>query len=119
MGFTGRAKTGWGNVNWRMVPQSGQKYQAVQKLLGPQAQENWIFAELQPSSKRQKSLGPSKNRMAVPSREPGNNRHSPQKGPSDPALEEKLEFLKDLHEKELIDEKEYDQKKKELLDAYL
>ena len=119
MGFTGRAKTGWGNVNWRMVPQSGQKYQAVQKLLGPQAQENWIFAELQPSSKRQKSLGPSKNRMAVPSREPGNNRHSPQKGPSDPALEEKLEFLKDLYEKELVDEKEYDQKKKELLDAYL
>ena len=119
MGFTGRSKPSLGNTNWRMVPQSDQKYQAVQKLLGPQAQENWIFAELQPSSKRQKSLGPSKNRMTVPSREPGNNRHSPQKSPPNPALEEKLEFLKDLHEKELIDEKEYDQKKKELLDTYL
>ena len=125
MGFTGRAKTGWGNVNWRMVPQSGQKYQAVQKLLGTQAQENWIFAELQPSSKRQKNArqknlqsGPSKSRTVVPSREPANNRHSPSKGPN-LVLEKKLEFLKDLHEKNLIDEKEYNQKRKELLDTYL
>jgi len=43
---------------------------------------------------------------------------SPSKN-SNPDLEEKLEFLRDLHEKELIDEKEYDQKKKELLDTYL
>ena len=125
MGFTGRSKTGWGNVNWRMVPQPGQKYQAVQKLLGTQAQENWIFAELQPSSKRQKNSGqknlqsgPSKSRTVVPSREPENNRHSPSKGPN-LVLEEKLEFLKDLHEKNLIDEKEYNQKRKELLDTYL
>ena len=108
------------------MPQSGQKYQAVQKLLGTQAQENWIFAELQPTSKRQKNArqknfqsGPSKSRKEIPLREPANNRHSPQKSPPNPALEEKLEFLKDLHEKELIDEKEYDQKKKELLDTYL
>jgi hypothetical protein len=126
MGFTGRSKTSLGNTNWRMVPQSGQKYQAVQKLLGTQAQENWIFAELQPTSKRQKNArqknfqsGPSKSRKEIPLREPANNRHSPQKSPPNPALEEKLEFLKDLHEKELIDEKEYDQKKKELLDTYL
>ena len=108
-----------------MVPQPGQKYQAVQKLLGPQAQENWIFAELQPSSKRQKNArqknlqsDPSKSRSDVPSRESANNRHSPSKGPN-LVLEEKLEFLKDLHEKNLIDEKEYNQKRKELLDTYL
>ena len=125
MGFTGRSKTGWGNVNWRMLPRPGQKYQVVQKLLGTQAQENWIFAELQPSSKRQKNArqknlqsGPSKSRTVVPSSEPANNRHSPSKGPN-LVLEEKLEFLKDLHEKNLIDEKEYNQKRKELLDTYL
>jgi hypothetical protein len=125
MGFTGRAKTGWGHVNWRMVPQSGQKYQAVQKLLGDQAQENWIFAELQPSSKKQKNArqknlrsDPSKNQATVSSSEPADNMDSPSKN-SNPDLEEKLEFLRDLHEKELIDEKEYDQKKKELLDTYL
>ncbi|MCS5621277.1 MAG: SHOCT domain-containing protein [Nitrospinaceae bacterium] len=125
MGFTGRSKTGWGNVNWRMVPQPGQKYQVVQKLLGTEAQENWVFTELQPSSKRQKNArqknlrsGPSKSRTVVPSREQANNRPSPSKGPN-LVLEEKLEFLKDLHEKNLVDEKEYNQKRKELLDTYL
>lgn len=53
--FSGRSYTGGGgNTNWRMVPQSGQKYKAVNKILGTQAQENWIFAKLQPSSKRKK-----------------------------------------------------------------
>ena len=63
-------------------------------------------------------LQKGKSRTVVPSKKPANNRHSPSKGPN-LVLEEKLEFLKDLHEKNLIDEKEYNQKRKELLDTYL
>ena len=109
-----------------MVPQSGQEYHAVHKLLGTQAQENWIIAKLVSSkikrSPRQKNTGQkrlhsSKNKTKGPS-SPVNEGNSPAKSP-DPALEEKLQFLKDLHEKDLIDEKEYDQKRKELLDTYL
>ena len=107
-----------------MVPQSGQEYHAVNKLLGTQAQENWIITERVPSrSARQKNPRSSKNKTEMPSREPAkkppaSEDASPAKV-TDPALEEKLQFLKDLHEKNLIDEKEYDQKRKELLDTYL
>jgi len=120
MEFSGRSYTSFGNTNWRMVPQSGQEYHAVHKLLGTQAQENWIITERVPSEKnrnsRKKSTRSSRNK--APSREPAHKDTSPAKG-IDPALAEKLQFLKDLHEKNLIDEKEYDQKRKELLDTYL
>ena len=88
MEFSGRSYTSLGNVNWRMVPQSGQKYHAVKKLLGNQAQENWIFAKLHPSSKmkrkaRQKSPAPSRNKASSRSLEnaektsPAKNRQQP------------------------------------------
>ncbi len=122
IGFSGQSYTSFGNTNWRMVPQPGQEYHAVHKLLGTQAQENWIIAELVPSkikgNPRQKSPRPSKNKTKAPSRVPVNESNSPAKSP-DTSLEEKLQFLKDLHEKDLIDKKEYDQKKKELLNTYL
>jgi hypothetical protein len=122
MGFSLRSYTGWGNANWRMVPQSGQRYHATTNIMGSRAQENWIIAKLVPSKTnkrpKQKNLRHSKNKTKSPSRAPVIEADSPAKI-SDPALEEKLQLLKDLHEKNLIDEKEYDQKRKELLDAYL
>ena len=122
MGFFLRSYTGWGNANWIMAPQSGQRYHSTTNLMGSSAQENWIIATLVPSktSKRPKHKNPqySKNKTNAPSRAPAIDADSPAKI-SDPALEEKLQFLKGLHEKNLIDEKEYDQKRKELLDAYL
>ncbi len=120
--FSGRSYTSSSNTNWRMVPQSGQKYHAVHKLLGPQAAENWILTERVPSkiekTSRQKSPRSSKNKTKARSKELANKEAPPVKS-SNPALEEKLQFLKDLHEKNLIDGKEYDQKRKELLDTYL
>ena len=122
MGFFLRSYTGWGNANWIMAPQSGQRYHSTTNLMGSRAQENWIIATLVPSktSKRPKHKNPqySKNKTNPPSRAPAIDADSPAKI-SDPALEEKLQFLKGLHEKNLIDEKEYDQKRKELLDTYL
>jgi hypothetical protein len=122
MEFAGRSYTSLGNINWRMVPQSGQKYRAVEKLLGNQAQENWIFAKLQPASKmrkkaRRKNADPSRNKTSL--EQPENTRGTPSATSTDPVLEEKLELLKNLHDKNLIDENEYDQKRKELLDNYL
>ena len=122
MGFSLRSYTGWGNTNWRMVPQSGQKYHATTNLMGSRAQENWVIAKLVPTNAnkrlQQKNSWLSKNKIKDSSRAPAIEANSPAKI-SDPALEEKLQFLKDLHDKNLIDEKEYDQKRKELLDAYL
>jgi hypothetical protein len=121
MGFSLWSYTGWGNANWRMVPQSGQKYHATTNLIGSRAQENWIIAKLVPSKTNKntniKIPGILKTKKG-PSRAPSIEAESPAKF-SDPALKEKLQFLKDLNEKNLIDEKEYDQKREELLDAYL
>jgi hypothetical protein len=122
MGFSLRSFTGWGNTNWKMVPQSDQKYHATTNLMGSRAQENWIIAKLVPTKTnkrlKQKNSRVSKNKTTDISRAPTIENNSPAKI-SDLALEEKLQFLKDLHDKNLIDEKEYDQKRKELLDAYL
>jgi len=106
MRFSGRSYTRMGSGSWRMVPQPGQKYHAIHNLLGTLAQENWVIVKRKPDVK-----------MATPAKKSENNR--PPITPLDPALEEKLELLKDLREKELIDEEEYDQKKKELLNTHL
>ena len=42
---------------------------------------------------------------------------APQKNKAD--LEEKLKFLKHLYENQLIDQQEYEKKRKDLLDQYL
>ena len=124
-GFSGRSYAGSGNINWRMVPQSGQKYKSIKKLLGNQAKENWIFVKLQPSShrkdnarQRSKKSNSSRRQAEVPMRAPETTRETPPTS-IDPVLEEKLGFLRDLREKNLIDENEYDQKRKDLLDTYL
>ncbi|MBT5375989.1 MAG: SHOCT domain-containing protein [Nitrospinaceae bacterium] len=120
MRFSGRVSVGWGNSSWRMVPQSGQKFQVVGRVMGNQAQENWIFSQLRPFSQAQqnaekKSIAdrPSNKKPAI--KEPSGNSASKR---TDPALEEKLGLLKNLYEKNLIDEKEYEQKRNALLDSY-
>jgi hypothetical protein len=124
--FAGRSYTNGGIINWRMVLQSGQRYQEVKKLLGNQAQENWVFSKRQLSSKtekdtRQKNLksNPPRRNRKTHSRQTKQTREAPPSKTIDPALEEKLKLLKDLRDKNLIDENEYDQKRKELLDTYL
>jgi hypothetical protein len=119
---SGQSNLGWGNNNWRMVPQSGQKYQTISNIMGAQALENWIFAERRPTAKTQKHIQPEKiqphpSKSQDPSKEPSRNRPPPSQR-LDPVVEEKLELLKGLYEKNLIDEKEYNQKRKELLDTY-
>ena len=112
MRFSLRSYTGWGNANWIMVPQSGQRYHASTNLIGTRAQENWIITKFFATKIKTRPGNKTKRKKEkAPSISPTKN--------SDPALEEKLQLLKDLYEKNLIDKQEYDQKRKELLHAYL
>ena len=63
------------------------------------------------------SQKPRKQRRvrAEPSRKQAPTRNKP----SDIELEKKLQFLKGLYEKNLVDEEEYNRKRKELLDTFL
>lgn len=80
--------------SWRMLLGSGQKYHTMGKLIGSMAIENWIEA-----SYSQEALG-SALTPARPSRK--RETTTPSIGPE---LEKKLQFLKNLYEKNYLTKK--------------
>ena len=108
---------------WKIVPKKGQKFHVTDKLLGAKQWTNWIEAKINlpaPGNLRVKSKNKQRsNPGTAQSRPPASRPKStaPQKSTTD--LEEKLKFLKHLHENQLIDKREYEQKRKDLLDQYL
>ncbi len=117
--------TRYGTV-WRMVPKKGQKFHVTEKLLGTKQWTNWIEAQIDlPAPANLKIARPEKQRAksgAAASEPPlapiiPLKAAAPQKNPA--ALEEKLKFLKHLYENQLIDQQEYQKKRKDLLDQYL
>ena len=111
---------------WQMTPKKGQKYHTTDKLLGSKQWTNWIEAKIDLSAPENlKMARPKKNRP----RSSAAQSISPPSQPSPPKatasgkniahLEKKLQFLKHLHEKKLIDQQDYERKRKDLLDQYL
>ena len=101
---------------WRMVPKKGQRFHTSDKFLGTKQWTNWIEAKIDlPAPENLKTARP---KSASPSSQPGPPKTTaPEK--STAGLEEKLKLLKHLHENQLIDQKEYERKRKDLLDQHL
>ncbi|CCQ89439.1 hypothetical protein NITGR_1050002 [Nitrospina gracilis 3/211] len=111
--------------SWHMLPQEGQKYFVTGKLFGNKTWENWIVADLDykgpvkirrlkrktgttvPEKQNPKQMAPENTQPQATGNEP----------PLNPELVKKLEFLKSLHDRKLIGEEEYLEKRKELLDS--
>ena len=119
---------------WRMLPGKGQKTHVTDQFLGTRQWTNWIEAKINlPAPANLKIARPKKDRptpgVKPPAPPPSSAVSPPPAAPSppltaapknDPAeLEEKLKFLKHLHENQLIDPQEYEKKRKDLLDQYL
>ena len=107
---------------WRMVPKKGQKFHVTDKLLGSKQWTNWVEAKINLSAPANlKTSRKQKKRVssnATPSQSPRQPKAAaPQKNTTE--LKEKLKFLKHLYEDQLIDQREYEQKRKDLLDQYL
>ncbi len=111
---------------WRMVPKKGQKFHVTDRLLGTKQWTNWIEAQINlPAPANLKIARPKKRRpnpgtaqSVPPPAQPSRPKATaPEKSTTD--LEEKLKFLKYLYENQLIDKREYEQKRKDLLDQYL
>jgi hypothetical protein len=123
--FSTRSFAGWGGTRWRLVPGSSQQFYFVDKALGSVAQENWVTIPLPKNSERQAQAYQEPEPKQPPrNQRRAQNKHSRKQAPtrnkpSDTELEKKLQFLKALYEKNLVDEEEYNQKRKELLDTYL
>ncbi len=110
------------------MPGSSQRFYFVDKALGSVAQENWItiplpkkseiqaqtYQEPEPKRKTRKQRRVRAEPSRKPAPEPTRN-----KSTEDTELEKKLKFLKGLYDKNLVDEEEYNRKRKELLDTYL
>ncbi len=116
-GFTRQA---WARneQRWRLAPRSGQKY-FTKKLLLERDIHNWIVSpiDLQPPRERQEN--PAGRPPAVKAPASG----GPPPSASTPTskeqqLERKLGILNKLKDKELIDQAEYERRRKALLDEY-
>ena len=111
---------------WRIVPKKGQKFHVTDKLLGSKQWTNWVEANinlpapsnLKTGQKNRKHLNSGSAQSRPPASQPKHPKAvAPQKSTTE--LEEKLKFLRHLHENQLIDQREYEQKRKDLLDQYL
>jgi hypothetical protein len=102
---------------WVLLPNNGQEYSKEHSILGNNQQQNWIVSKLNLATKSRRVLKsrlqkktPKKRSIASHDRKELKHINSNQV-----QLKKKLKFLKDLHNKKLIDDNEYAQKKKELL----
>jgi hypothetical protein len=102
---------------WVLLPNNGQKYSQKHSILGNNQQQNWIVSKLDLPNKSRRVLksrlqkkSPKKKSTTTNDREELTHINSNQT-----ELKKRLQFLKDLHNKKLIDDNEYAQKKKELL----
>ena len=125
--FSTRSFTGWGGTRWRLVPGSSQQFYFVDKPLGSVAQENWDTIPLPKNSERQAQAyqepepkqPPRKQRRVQTKRSRKKASEPTRTKTADTELAKKLQFLKDLYDKNLVNEEEYNGKRKELLDTYL
>ncbi len=97
---------GWNIFSWEMMPKNGQLY--FKSRTDKRIQKNWIISKLKlPISGK----GNMDNRRSFDTlqKEPSENNINPK-------LEEKLEHLKYLYDKELINEEEYKNQQKKIFD---
>ena len=111
-----------GGSTWALFPQIGQRFHKESSVLGNEQKKNWIISnlELQVQSKRglksgslkktEKKLSSSKS----PKKKSSTSIPSSEKG----EFEKSLQFLKELRQKQLIDDEEYKHKKTELLEQF-
>ena len=111
---------------WRMVLKKGQKFHVTDKFLGSKQWTNWVEAAINLPAPSNVKIGTRKQKnsnsgtvRSRPSASPPTNTQPVPTPKKSTDLEEKLKFLKHLYQNQLIDKREYEQKRKDLLDQYL
>ena len=97
---------GWNIFSWEMMPKNGQLY--FKSGTDKRIQKNWIISKLKLPISGQGNMG-NRRSFDIQQKEPSENNINPK-------LEEKLEHLKYLYDKELINEEEYKNQQKKIFD---
>jgi len=97
---------GWNIFSWEMMPKTGQLY--FKTGVDKRIQKNWIISKLTAPISKNKNISASKS-VVVPGKETFDKNINPK-------LEEKLEHLKYLYNKQLLNEEEYKNQQKKILD---
>jgi hypothetical protein len=118
--FANSSFPGHRGSTWRLVPRGGQSFRQINNLFGSRVQENWIVSGLDLPAKSQRSLRSRSSQKSSRDASPAPKRKRTESSSTDQGeLEKRLQFLKGLRDKELIDDNEYERKRKELLDQFL
>jgi hypothetical protein len=117
MSFSNRNNPGNRGSTWVLLPNNGQKYSQEHSILGNNQQQNWIVSKLNLATKSKRVLKSRLQKQSPKKRSTANHDRKELKhiNSNQVELKKRLQFLKDLHNKQLIDDNEYAQKKKELL----
>ena len=111
-----------GGSSWALFPKNGQRFHKKSSVLGNENKKNWIVSnlDLQVQSKRGLKSGLIKKIQKKSSDPKGpNEKSSTRMLTSDKGeFEKRLEFLKELRQKKLINDEEYKYKKTELLTQF-
>ena len=118
------SNTGFAGMNpassWQLLPKNGQYFHKNYTVLGNEQKKNWIISnlDLPVQSRRGLKLGllkkTSKKSFRSPKQKAPTSSPTSEKG----EFEKRLQFLKDLHNKKLIEDDDYERKKRELLDQF-
>ena len=115
--FLNRNNPGNRGSIWVLLPNNGQKYSQEHSILRNHQQQNWIVSKLDLAAKSRRVLKSrlqkkSQKKRSIVSHDREELKHI---NSNQIELKKSLQFLKDLYNKQLIDDNEYAQKKKELL----
>ena len=107
--------------SWRLLPKNGQTFSKSHSILGNEQQENWIVSNLDLPAKSKRSLKSGSLKKIPRSTSPSSleRKESKNSPANQKKIKKRLQFLKDLRDKQLINNDEYEHKKKELLDQFL
>ena len=103
---------------WELLPKKGQRFHKEHSMFGNDRKGNWIISNLKlpVKSKRGRKLGLLKKISTPPTHKRSRKKETLRHTRSDKrGLKKRLQFLKGLRDKQLIDEDEYKSKKIELL----
>ena len=119
--FSNTSFPGLRGSTWRLLPKNGQTFNKSHSMLGNDQEKNWIVSNLDllVKSKRSIKLGYPKKASRKISPSKAKRKEYKKSSNNHKEFEKRLQFLKDLRDKQLINNDEYKSKRKELLDQFL